>query len=119
MIQPRLLGVTPGEFSEEYRAWAIQGKSGKYLTIPDLRFPGRITIRFFTTEYDASRVLDAVLDVRPELDVHKLIPVEVRLLEVLRRTAAEKTPPRAESYTVHSPGEVYAFVKQIKQRVSK
>jgi 2-methylcitrate dehydratase PrpD len=118
MIQPRSLDATLGEYSEEFRAWAIQGRSGRYLTVPDVRFPGRRTIRFFTSEYDARRVLDAVLEVRPELDVHKLETVEVRLLDALRRSAAQKTPPRAESFTVHSPGEVYEFVKQIKQRVA-
>ena len=118
MIQPRSLDVTLGEFDEDSRAWAIQGRSGRYLTVPDLRFPGRRTIRFFTTQYDAARVMDAVLEVRPELDVHKLVPVEVRLLEALRHAVTEKTPPRAESFTIHTPSEVYDFVKQIKQRVT-
>jgi hypothetical protein len=110
--------MTLGEYDEDSRAWAIQGRSGRYLTVPDLRFPGRRTIRFFTTEYDAARVLDAVLEVRPELDVHKLVPVQVNLLEVLRRAAAEKTPPRADSFTVHTPGEVYDFIRQIRQKVT-
>jgi hypothetical protein len=110
--------MTLGEFDEDSRAWAIQGRSGRCLTIPDLRFPGRRTIRFFTSEYDANRVMEAVLEVRPELDVHKLIPVQVHLLEILRRAAAEKTPPRADSFTIHSTSEVYDFVKQIRQKVS-
>ena len=118
MIQPRSLDMTLGEFDEDSRAWAIQGRSGRFLTVPDVRFPGRRTIRFFTTEYDAARVMDAVLEVRPELDVHKLIPIQVHILEALRRARAEKTPPRPDSFTIHTPGEVYDFIRQIKQRIT-
>jgi hypothetical protein len=118
MIQPRSLDLTLGEYDEDSRAWAIQARSGRYLTVPDVRFPGRRTVRFFTSEYDASRVLEAVLEIRPELDVHKLVPVQVRLLEALSRVAAEKTPPRADSFTVHSTSEVYDFVKQLRQKAA-
>lgn len=118
MIQPRSLDMTLGEFDDDSRAWAIQGRSGRCLTIPDTRFPGRRTIRLFTSEYDASRVMEAVLEVRPELDVHKLAPVAVYVLEVLRKAAAEKTPPRADSFTIHTTSEVFEFVKQIRQKAS-
>ena len=118
MIQPRSLDMTLGEFDEDSRTWAIQGRSGRCLTIPDSRFPGRRTIRFFASEYDANRVLEAVLEVRPELDVHKLVPTQVYVLEVLRKAAAEKTPPRADSFTVYTTSEVYEFVKQIRQKAS-
>ena len=117
MIQPRSLDMTLGEFDEDSRAWAIQGRSGRCLTIPDTRLPGRRTIRFFTSEYDANRVMEAVLEVRPELDVHKLVPTEVYVLEILRKASAEKTPPRADSFTVHTASEVYDFVKQLRQKV--
>jgi len=117
MIQPRSLDVTVGEIDEGYRAWAIRGKSGRCLTIPDTRFPGRRTIRFFTSEYDVPRVLKAVLDVRPELEDHKLEVVEVNVLEVLRKAAAEKAFMRADSYTIFTSTEVFDFVQQIKQKV--
>jgi len=116
MIQPRSLDVTVGEIDEGYIAWAIQGVSGRYLTIPDVRFPGRRTIRFFTSSYDAPRVLKAVLEVRPELKDHQLEVVEVNVREVLREAAADRTPMRAESFTVFTSAEVFDFVQQIKQR---
>jgi hypothetical protein len=62
--------------------------------------------------------MEAVLELRPELDVHKLVPAEVYVLEVLRKAAAEKTPPRADSFTVYTTSEVFDFVKQIRQKVS-
>jgi hypothetical protein len=68
MIKPLSLDVIEGEFSEDYKkAWVLQAKSGDFLVIPDNRFPGRHPIRFFMSEADAQRVLDAVLDVKPEM----------------------------------------------------
>jgi hypothetical protein len=103
MIQPLSLDVVLEEFSEEYKAWVIQGKSGQYLVIPDNRFPGRRPIRFFMSELDASRVVDAVLQAKPQLAGQNLVPVEVRLLEALRGVAADKNPSHADSFVVHSP----------------
>ena len=54
MIQPLSLDVIEGEFSEEYKAWVIQGKNVKFLVIPDDRFPGRKPIRFFMSQSDAT-----------------------------------------------------------------
>lgn len=116
MIQPRSLDVAVGEIVEGSMAWAIQGMSGRCLTIPDVRFPGRRTIRFFASSYDAPRVLKAVLEVRPELEVHKLKVVEVNVLEVLRRASTESAATRAESFTIFTSAEVFDFVQQIRQK---
>jgi hypothetical protein len=118
MIQPRSFDVTLGEFSEEYTAWAIQGKSGKYLAFPDRRYPSRRPIRFFTNDYDASRVLEAILDAHPALQSQMLAVVEVRLLAALRRCAADKVHPRADSYVVNTPNEVYELLDQIKRKAA-
>jgi hypothetical protein len=114
MIQPQSLDVFLGEYSELQKVWAIQARSGRYLAIPDHRFPGRRPVRFFTTEYDAQRVIEAVLEVRPVLDALKLEVVEVLLLEALRSIKADKTPPRADSFVINSPDEVYAILRQLK-----
>ncbi|MGH9588528.1 MAG: hypothetical protein ACRD3F_16405 [Acidobacteriaceae bacterium] len=110
------MDVIEGEFSEEYRAWAIQAGNGKYLVIPDNRFPGRHPIRFFMSKEDAHRVLDAVLDVKPELGKAKLAPVHLPLLDSLRRIASDPDPDHADSFVVHSPNEVYEFVASLKAR---
>jgi len=114
MIQPRSLDVILREFSEEYKVWAIQADSGKYLVIPDLRFPGRRPILFFKSEYDASRLLGAVLKVRPRLEDQKLVAVEVRLLEALRRVAADKNRSQVDSFVIQSANEVSDFITQFK-----
>ena len=116
MIQPRSLRTTLPDFPSTYRVWAIQGKSGKYLAMPDHRFPGRRPIRFFTSDYDAARVLDVVLEVKPGLEAERLTVVEVRLLHALERITADKTPPRADSYVIYSHDEVFEFIQYLKQR---
>ncbi len=114
MIQPLSLDVILEEFSEDYKAWAIQGKNGKYLVIPDDRYPGRRPIRFFMSKLDASRVVDAVLQVKPELRAQKLVAIEVNLRQALRGVAADDDPSHADSFVVHSPNEVFEFVSKLK-----
>ena len=113
MIRPLSLDVIEGEFSEEYEAWVIRGKNGKFLVIPDNRFPGRRPIRFFMSETDATRVKDAVLEVKPELFSQRLTAVRVRLLDSLRGIAKDADTNNADSFVVHSPNEVYDFVKSL------
>ncbi len=114
MIKPLDLDVIEGEFPEDYKAWAIRAKTGDYLVIPDDRFPGRHPIRFFMSEADAQRVIDAVLDAKPVLHKAKLAPVHLPLLDSLRRIAIDKNPNHADSFVVHSPNEVYEFIASLK-----
>jgi len=116
MIQPQSLDVLLGEYSEQYRVWAIRAWSGKFLAIADPRFPGRRPVRFFTSEYDASRILDTVLEVKPTMEKNKFEVVEVLLLDALRRVKADKTPPTADSFVLNSPDEVYPIICQLRQK---
>ena len=116
MIQPQSLDVLLGEYSEGFRVWAIQAWSGKFLAIPDQRFPGRRPIRFFTSAYDAMRVRDAVLDAKPAFFKLKFEIVEVSLLQALRKAKTDKTPPRADSFVLNTPDEVYAIISQLRQK---
>lgn len=62
MTQPLSLDTVLTEFDGDYKAWVLQsGKGGKYLVIPDPRYPGRQPVRFFMSKNDADRVLLAVL----------------------------------------------------------
>jgi hypothetical protein len=115
MIQPRALEVNADDFPPGFKAWAIQGRSGKYLAIADRRFPGRRPVRFFTSQYDASRVLDVIHEVRPELEMHKLVVVQVALHQALRQIIEDPRPPRADSYVVHPPTEVFEIISQLRQ----
>jgi len=67
-------------------------RSGKYLTIPDNRFPGRRPVRFFMSRLDVNRVLTEVLKVNPSLAAENISPVSVKLLQALRSIAVDKTP---------------------------
>jgi hypothetical protein len=116
MIQPISLAVMLGDRYLKYKAWVVQGKSGRYLVIPDSRFPGRKPIRFFTNEYDASRVLQTALEIRPELAAHKLVAIEVDLAEALQEAAAGGNLSHADSFVILDPGEVYDFIAQLKSR---
>jgi hypothetical protein len=116
MIQPQSLDVLLGEYSEGHRVWAIQSWSGKFLAFPDQRFPGHRPIRFFTSEYDATRILDTVLEIKPTLEAQKFEVVEVALLQALRKAKADKIPPIADSFVVNTPDEVYPIITQLKQK---
>ena len=118
MIQPMSLDVVLREFSEEYKVWVIQAINGKYLAVPDNRFPGRRPIVFFKSRYDASRLLDAILRVKPGLETQRLIEVEVRLLETLRGVAADRSRAQADSFVIVSPNEVSDLISQFKPKAS-
>lgn len=112
MTQPLPLDTVLTEFAEDKEAWVLQGKrSGKYLTIPDNRYPGRRPVRFFMSRLDADRMLSEVLKVNPSLASDGIGPVSVKLLQALRSIAADKTPGNADSFVVHSPNEMYEFLR--------
>ena len=116
MIQPQSLDALLGEYSEQQLVWAIRAWSGKFLSLPDQRFPGRRPVRFFSSEYDAMRVRDAVLEAKPMMFKMKFEIVEVPLLNALRKVKADKTPPIADSFVINYPDEVYPILSQLRQR---
>jgi len=116
MIQPQSLDVLLGEYSEQHPVWAIRAWSGKFLSVPDQRFPGRRPVRFFTSEYDATRLRDAILEAKPLMSKHRFEVVEVLLLDALRKVKADKTPPIADSFVINTPDEVYAVISQLSQK---
>jgi hypothetical protein len=117
MIQPQPLAIW--DFPKEYKAWAIRGKSGRFLIVPDHRFPAWKPIRFFETSYDAERVMNVILELKPEMETQKLVIVEVPLLETLRMIVTEKTDTRADSYVLLAPLEVFEFIAQIRQKAAE
>jgi hypothetical protein len=119
MIQPQSFNVIPDGHSETSRVWAIQGKSGKYMAIPDHRFPGRRPARFFTSQVGAERVMNTVLELKPALEKQKLVVVEVDLLAAVRKINADKTPPLADSFVVNNPDEVFELVAHLRKRAAE
>lgn len=112
MTEPLPLDTILAEFTEDYEAWVLQShKDGRYLVVPDSRFPGRQPIRFFMSKLDADRFLSVVLAANPALSQWELLPVQVKLLAALRGIASDKTPGHADSFVVHSPNEVFDFIQ--------
>jgi hypothetical protein len=109
MTEPLPLDTVLSEFSEDTVAWVLQARTGKYLTIPDSRYPGRHPVRFFMSKQDAERVLARVLAANSTLAGGQMTPQRVKLLAALRGIASDRTPGNADSFVVHSPNEVYEF----------
>jgi hypothetical protein len=112
MTEPLSLDVILSEFSEDDQAWVLQdGTSKQYITIPHPRYPGRRPIHFFLSREDAERVLTEILDAKEELRDKDIFPIQVKLLLALRSVAADRTPGHADGFVVHSPNEVYEFIR--------
>jgi hypothetical protein len=119
MIQPQSLCVLPGGHADGMNVWAIQGRSGKYLAIPDARFPGRRPIRFFSSEVGAGRVLKTILELKPSLEKEQLVIVEVSLLDALRRANTDRSHPLADSFVINNPDEVFELVTHLRQKAKE
>jgi hypothetical protein len=113
MNQPLSLETILSEFNDQSEAWVLQDqKSKKYLTIPDSRYPGRNPIRFFLRKEDAQGILKEVLDVNEKLNKSDIIAKKVKLLPSLKSIANNKTPGNADSFVVHTPNEVFDWLRE-------
>jgi len=61
---------------------------------------------------DAEDILAELLDANPNLRGKEIYPTKVKLLLALRSIAADKTPGNADAFVVHSPNEVYGYLRQ-------
>ncbi|MBI3580480.1 MAG: hypothetical protein HY098_00115 [Nitrospinae bacterium] len=112
----RLNGFTPGsnkaEFNPSSEAWVLQDEDGgEYVIIPHKSYPGRKTIHFFLRREDAVAILTEIIDVNLTLKDKNIFPVAVKLIQALRGIAEGKNPAHADSFVVHSPNEVYEFLR--------
>lgn len=113
MTEPLSLEVMLSELDEDTEAWVLQDvPSGKYVIIPDSRFPGRKPVRFFMRREDAEAVLMELIDVNPKLSKKEIYPVKVRLIPALKGIANDKNPENADAFVVHSVNEVYEFIRE-------
>jgi hypothetical protein len=113
MTQPLSLEVILSELDENAEAWVLKDvRSGKYVIIPDTRYPGRKPVRFFMRREDAEAVLMELIDVNPELAKKEIHPFKVRLITSLRGIASDTNPDNADAFVVHSVNEVYEFLRE-------
>jgi hypothetical protein len=112
MTGPRRLGTILSELDKRYEAWVLQDEvSGKYVVIPDDRFPGRRPTRFFVKREDAESVLQELVEQNVSLRDKDVYPGKVCLLRALRGIAADITPGNANAFAFHSPNEVCQWVR--------
>jgi hypothetical protein len=113
MTSPLALDTIIAELDQNAEAWVLQDKdSGKYLIIPDNRFPGRKPVRFFMRREDAEAVLIELNDVNPKMASKGIFPVKVRLIPAIRGISSDTNPENADAFVVHTPNEVYEFIRE-------
>jgi len=113
MTEPIPLDVLEREFDDDKEVWVLRDtRSKKYVIVPDDRFPGRRPIRFFLRKEDAEALLTAIREENATLRGRRIGAVKVKLLPAARRIAADKNPDHADSFVVHSPNEVFEFVRR-------
>ena len=97
------------EFDENKKAWILVDRTTfpyKYLSVP--QNDGRKFYRFFLKEQDAQDFLIEILDVNEKLKQENIFPIQVNLLH----TASLILMIKDSLFSVHSPNEVYEFVKE-------
>lgn len=113
MVKPLSLETILLEFDENTNAWVLQDeKSKKYLTVPDPRYIGKNPVRFFLRKEDAKAFLQEVLEVNEKLREKDIFAIKVNLIPSLKGIAADKTAGNADSFVIHSPNEVYDWLRE-------
>lgn len=74
-------------------------------------YRGRRPIHFFMKREDAEALLRELVDENVRLKDQDIIPVRVKLLHALRGIAADTDPDNADGFVVHSPNEVYEYIR--------
>lgn len=112
MTEPISLDIILSEFSEDTEAWVLQDQQSKlYVIIPHNKYPGRQPIHFFLKREDAEDVLTELLAENDKLRGKDIFPVNVKLLSAIQTISADKTPGHADGFVVHSPNEVYEYIR--------
>ena len=112
MTEPIALDIILSNFSENDYAWVHQDTgSGMYVTIPHPKYPGRRPIHFFMSYEDANDMLQEILTQNQSFRGKTIVPIKVKLLESLRSIASTTGPDMADGFVLHSPNEVYEFLK--------
>jgi len=113
MTSPIKLENILSEFPEDADAWVLRDRtSDKYVIIPDPKFPGRKPIRFFMRREDAMDLLQELNEENAVLRHKEIYPFKVKLLESLRRIASDTNPDNADAFVVHSPNEMYEYIRE-------
>lgn len=117
MTEPIPVETLLSELSDDADAWVLQDQKSKlYVTIPHPAYPGKHPIHFFLKSGDAESILKELVKENENLRDREITPVKVKLLESLRKISEGATPGNADGFVVHSPNEVYEFVRDRAKR---
>ncbi len=86
--------------------------SKTYVIIPDPKYRGRHPVRFFLRRSDAAAMLAEVQAVNEKLRFELITEVSVKLLTALRSITLDTNPFHADSFVVHSPQEVFEYLRE-------
>jgi len=113
MTEPYSLETILSELGDKTDAWVLQDKTtGLYVTIPHPKYPGKSPIHFFISKDDAQAILLEIIDVNEKLKNREIYPTKVNLIQAIKGVAAGADNPwNADGFVVHSPNEVYEFVR--------
>ncbi len=113
MTEPYSLETILSELGDKSDAWVLQDKTTSlYVTIPHPNYPGKNPIHFFLSKEDAQAILIEIMDVNSKLKNREIYPVKVKLVQAIKGIAAGANNPwKADGFVVHSPNEVYEFVR--------
>lgn len=109
---PLSLDVILTEFDVNSEAWVLQDETSKrYVVIPHSKYPGRRPIHFFLRKEDAEAILLELNEENRNLKNKNIFPVKVKLIPAIKGIAADKNPDNADAFVVHSPNEVYEYIR--------
>ena len=112
MTEPLSLDVILAEFDDNSEAWVLQDETSKqYVVIPHNKYPGRRPIHFFLRKEDAEALLMELNEENWYLKNKNIFPVKVKLIPAIKVIAADKNPDNADAFVVHSPNEVYEYIR--------
>ena len=112
MTEPLSLDVILEKFNKDDDAWVLQDEDTKrYVVIPHDKYPGRRPIHFFLRKEDAEAILIELNEVNRYLKNKNIFPVKVKLITAIKGIAFDKSPDNADAFVVHSPNEVYEYIR--------
>jgi|HubBroStandDraft_2_1064218.scaffolds.fasta_scaffold845142_1 hypothetical protein len=111
MTEPLSLETLLSEFDSSETVWALRdARSGRYVTIPRQKYPGRLILHFFMSRDDAETLLKKISETgNKPIAAAQIAPVKVNLHESLRGVALDTTQGNADGFVVHPPNEVFEY----------
>jgi hypothetical protein len=111
MTEPLSLETLLSEFGSSETVWALRdARSGRYVTIPHQKYPGRLILHFFMSRDDAETLLKRIIETgNKPIAAAPIAPVKVNLHEIASRSRLRHNSGNAAGFVVHPPNEVFEY----------